>query len=309
MPVREAAALHQLELASRRRARSTRRFYELAIDRYLSFCHETGRLNGCVPTLDLFTAVNVRSFTVWLRAQSYENHLTHTIKPIGDKAVREYVSALKSFVHFLVREEVLDRDPLRNVALPEATEPLIEEFTVEECLAMLRVIDGQMLAERNRAIFYFLLDTGVRADEIARLTRESVDLSGSARIFGKGAKWRRVEFGKTTARVLARYLINRGKVEPVERVFMTREGGAMTRQSVYQIVHEWGEIAGIHAFPHRFRHTFAVLYLVAHPGALFHLQELLGHESLEMVRRYARRARQLERLPGPSPVEILLRPG
>lgn len=61
-----------------------------------------------------------------------------------------------------------------------------------------------------------------------------------------------------------------------------------------------------------FRHTLATNFLLA-GGNAFELQALLGHESLEMTKKYAHLASQLSRLPvemrRPSPLDELDRSG
>ncbi|MBW7885557.1 MAG: site-specific integrase [Caldilineaceae bacterium] len=71
---------------------------------------------------------------------------------------------------------------------------------------------------------------------------------------------------------------------------MTRGNKAMDRHGIRQMVTQVGERAGIAgANCHRFRHTFAV-YFLRNDGNILELQELLGHESMETVKLYAKLA-------------------
>ncbi len=60
----------------------------------------------------------------------------------------------------------------------------------------------------------------------------------------------------------------------------------MDRSRLYNQLFEIGQRAGVDEVDvHRFRHTFAINYL-RNGGDPFSLQMMLGHSTLEMVRRY-----------------------
>jgi integrase len=65
--------------------------------------------------------------------------------------------------------------------------------------------DG-ILAVRNRALFMVLYNTGARAQEVADLKVEDVDLDGPLRVrlHGKGDKWRSCPLWPETAELLKR---------------------------------------------------------------------------------------------------------
>lgn len=64
----------------------------------------------------------------------------------------------------------------------------------------------------------------------------------------------------------------------------------MTNHGLLQFCYRLGERAGVaDCHPHRFRHTFAIDYL-RFGGDAYTLQSILGHSTMEMVRRYLKLA-------------------
>ena len=88
-------------------------------------------------------------------------------------------------------------------------------------------------------------------------------------------------------RAIGRYLAERGRGEPDEPVFLAESGTGLTFHGIQQILKRLKARAGLErrCSPHTFRHTFAHNYIV-NGGDVFSLQRILGHTSLDMVRRY-----------------------
>jgi integrase/recombinase XerD len=141
-----------------------------------------------------------------------------------------------------------------------------------------------------------LLDTGMRAEEVCALTFEDLNFKeNSLMAKGKGPgrrpKVRKVFMSKRTAQTLWKYLLPRLEtIKPTEPIFTVDSNypRPLTRQHLSHLIHHLGVRAGVKdAHPHKFRHTFAISYL-RNGGDLLTLQMLLGHTSLDMVKRYAR---------------------
>lgn len=196
------------------------------------------------------------------------------------------------------------REHLRK---PRPRPPLIAEYTAAEIRSLLdecavynaydpnnkrHVIAVRPSTLRDRAIIVTLLDTGLRAQELCNLLVSDYDPKRgllSVR-HGKGDKARSVFLGDVSRKHLWRYLSARSSPARGAPLFATRAGGHLKAGALRRMIVRLGARCGVHgATLHRFRHTFAINFL-RNGGNLFALQDLLGHASLPMVRRYARLA-------------------
>lgn len=149
---------------------------------------------------------------------------------------------------------------------------------------------GTQNANRDKAIIMLMVDGGLRVSEVCQLTIGDYEPKrGQVMIrHGKGDKKRVVYLGDTSRKAIWRYLAERKNPQKGDPLFVTREGTHLWRNNVRRAVVLAAERSGVEgATCHRFRHTFAINFL-RNGGNLFALQEMLGHASLEMVRRYAK---------------------
>lgn len=252
-------------------------------------------------------------FFAWLQ----EDYLTEPdgVAPRGKfklsaKTVLNIHTNLSALWHWAVDESFVKTNIVRSIQPPAISDAVIEPFTREEIEKLLRACDHgrtwktrpetvseRSTAIRDRAIILTLLDTGVRASELAGMQFKDLNMStNTIKVRGKGpgrdAKERLVYIGKRTAQAIWKSLLPRiNDMQDDTPIFVVGFKGdwrPLSREHLRLLVHRIGERAGVRkVHPHRFRHTFAITYL-RNGGGEFTLCALLGHTDLEMTRRYAR---------------------
>jgi site-specific recombinase XerD len=249
-------------------------------------------------TLD-FYRFRLKAFTDWLEAQGFQggpedltppllrDFLSHERERTSPANARHGWSALSALCAFLLADGAIAENPMEKVERPRVPQKLVKPLTEEEVERLLAQGNPRTFAgARLRALVMVLVDCDLRASELCGLNHDEVDwVQGTLKVMGKGGKERIVPFGEATRRALLTYVARRGEVRE-RALFVTVYGERLTRYELHHILSDAGEKAGVAGvYAHRLRHTCAVSYL-RNGGDALSLQRLLGHSSLDMVRRY-----------------------
>lgn len=279
MNVRDLHMIHRRHLAAVRRSPETLRFYEASVKQWELFCSATAR-DGLVAGM---TRRDLQEVQLWMRGRG--------LAPGGEHAI---LRGLRALMTWGLDEELITQNPFgkfRMPSLPEEPPPTVQPSQVAELLRLAR-LGPQPL--RDVAMLMTLFDTGVRMGEVVGLRCDDVDMvAGSITVRAETAKrekGRMVPVGIKAARAIASY--ERKERRParasIETLFLSRDGMPLTRGGLTQLILRLTRAAGItraQRAPHAFRRGFAVSFLRS-GGDIFALQQILGHASLQMTRRY-----------------------
>lgn len=230
---------------------------------------------------------------LWIRAYlgSMSGHYERS-------TIARKLCSIRSFLRFLVREEVIPRNPGDLVTTPKQSKPLTPFFTVDDVFKLVeRPDETKPLGARDKAILELLYSTGIRVSELTGLDVGDVDLGlDVVKVMGKRSKERIVPIGTAARKAIMKYLDvrasleGRGSVGPAEgALFLNYRGGRLTPRSVERLLDKYQLLSGLSSkgSPHTMRHSFAT-HLLAGGAGLREIQEFLGHSSLSTTQRYTR---------------------
>jgi integrase/recombinase XerD len=212
---------------------------------------------------------------------------------LASRSIARHITTLRNFYGHLIERGVLDADPTAHLAAPRQWQSLpkyLNKKQIEDLLATCDSSKPQGL--RDRAMLEFLYATGLRVSELCGVRLSGLEMNmGVVRVVGKGNKHRIVPVGKPALQAVERYLgdgrprLLKGRASPF--LFVTNRGGAMSRQSFWQLLGAYGKKAGIFhdLTPHVLRHTFAT-HLLEGGADLRSLQSMLGHSDISTTQIY-----------------------
>ncbi len=209
-------------------------------------------------------------------------------------SILRQLSCLRQFFAWLVREQLIDANPMAAIEGPRRPQRLPSALTEAQVSALMAQPDSSdLLGLRDRAILELLYATGLRVSELVGLDLAGLNLQrGVVRVVGKGGRERLVPLGESAVDALTCYLRDArprllGQGGSGQAVFIGRGGQRMSRQAVWLRIRRHAGDAGIGGSlsPHRLRHAFAT-HLLDHGADLRVVQMLLGHADLSTTQIY-----------------------
>jgi len=263
-----------LTMRAERKSAQTIKSYTTGVEQYLAWC----AANDAPAVLD---------------RRQVAGFVDHVLDHAQPATARVRQLAVRRFSAWLLDEDEQDSDPLLGIKAPKLDTKVTEPLTEAEVKAMLKACAGSHLRDRrDEAILRLMVETGVRAGEVAALGLADVDLLAGTAIVrrGKGGRGRSVPFGPQTARAIDRYIRLRRahRLAASPALWLGDRGKPFNYDGLHKSLGYRAALAGIKGFhPHKLRHTAAHRWLAA-GGSEGGLMAVAGWTRPDMLMRYTK---------------------
>lgn len=245
--------------------------YRRDLSAFLEFCSTLG-----ADELNQIQRTHLNSYIIDLREKKY-----------SATSVMRKIASLRGFFKWLCASEICLLNPTLTLEQPKIPRKLPKVMTIAEIENILR----ENLSKTERLIIELLYGCGLRVSELINLKTNSIDLNASyLKCIGKGSKERLVPLGSKAKEALNEYfmqrdyLVKKYNVE-TKNLWISDSGRFLTRQDIYNFIHEQGQKIHKNISPHTLRHSFAT-HLLENGADLRIVQELLGHADVSTTQLY-----------------------
>jgi len=209
---------------------------------------------------------------------------------LNGKSLQRWLSALRSFFQFCIKQTWLTYNPAEGIAAPKSAKHLPKTLDVDQAAQFVEVKGNDFIACRDRALLELLYSSGLRLAEIVSVNLTDIDLrEAMITVTGKGKKTRSVPVGSAAIKAIGEWLEHRNIFARPEELalFITQRGSRISHRAVQmrlqQLSLEQGMDNPVH--PHMLRHSFAS-HMLESSGDLRLVQEMLGHANIATTQIY-----------------------
>ena len=245
-------------------AKSTQETYKCDLTLFVTFTAKNG-----INCLNRVNKNTINSFIKHLKMNDYKT-----------RSIIRRLIVIKGFFKYLVNNGLIEHDPTVNMEKIKSTRVLPKVATINE----MKIILAGNLSPLQRAIVELLYATGLRVSELVSLNISNIDIEkGYINCLGKGSKERMVPLCQEVIESVSKYLET--GMNKSQALFVKDNGKRITRQEVYSLIKNLGELINKNISPHTLRHSFAT-HLLENGADLRVVQELLGHASIGTTQLY-----------------------
>lgn len=236
-----------------------------------------------IENLKSFTEINIKRY-LW---DSFLKNKwsTHTYN--------RYRKNLKCFCDYLVRNNLLKENPLKNIPVRKIWKNLPKTLNPKQTKELFKKIEEffeqkDFITLRNKTIMYFYIYTWCRLKELINVNFSDIDfINWTIRI--NKAKWNKdrvIPLTNTLSDFLIKYLLKKKKSRSIwDILFPTRFWWKLQHRDIYNIVKKIKTKLSFSFTPHMLRHTFAT-ELVRKNVNLYNISKVLWHSNLKTTQIY-----------------------
>ncbi|MBS3788692.1 MAG: tyrosine-type recombinase/integrase [Candidatus Bipolaricaulota bacterium] len=258
------------------RSEKTLNLYDYVLKNFLEHCGEDTLIGEIQPN-------SIRKYLAELMDEGLKN-----------TSVAIHHRVLNAFFNWLIEEGKLAESPTRNIDEPNTPNKfpkVLDSEQIEELLYTAKNWRRTWAGYRNFTIIVTFLDTGLRLNELVNAKLEDLDLKQrSIKVHGKGAKDRKVYFGKRNYKCLKRWLKLREDKGNIwdDTIFISQNGDKLKKRHVQRVItriQREADLEDVQVSPHVLRHTAATL-AVQNGLDPFSLKRQFGWEQMRTALRY-----------------------
>lgn len=256
--------------------------------------------------LDIFEILKPDDIVDYLSYLSFYIDENGKERTNGKDAKKRKLSAIRELYKHLCRCEYIKNNPATLVATPiEKNKKEIRVLSYDEKAAIIDTIIAtneltpkqkelnELLRERDLAILFLFLSTGIRLSELVSLDISDINLELSYfHVIGKGDKYQVHYFNSQCQQFLKDYYYNhRDKLNPAineQAFFLSRRGTRISVRSVEYMISTYSEKAlgkDMKISPHKLRATYGT-DLLRLTGDIAMVSENLAHSDISTTKKY-----------------------
>jgi len=243
-------------------------------------------------SIEKVSLLEVRSWMVYLMEQGADPLTIH-----------RKISTLRSFFKFLIKEKIIEGNPISKIQLPKKSKKLpvyVPEQKMNDLLDH-NFFEDSLSGRRDRLLIELFYCTGVRLSEFLGLKEGDIDWENAQiKVLGKRNKERIIPVPSYVLIHIKEYLEEKKLAFPSktssvltvesslnQNLFLTDQGKAIYAKWIYRKVTQFLSLVSTaqKRSPHILRHSFAT-HLLNNGADINAIKELLGHASLAATQVY-----------------------